>query len=406
MRMLRGLIRIKEYIMERKEYIKDTIERFITSDYNQRIDQCTFGIEIETQSIGVARRDAWEIVFNNLDRDDYMSMEDYNEDLRSAVYDYLNDNKVSDLIRFITINNPLKLNPYYRWTYAQSYYQDKRLTKHHFNFYMRDLIKNQIKSEVLAIEKRAERLGIDIYNEDFKVSLINKYSEYFHCKINDLSEFDYSISDYNVEDYVRDSIDDSDYYYPISEIVRDNPRLFRAEIDNEHDDVEVVSDQSVSGVELRTMGGLGQDAFKGSIESILESIEDSEHYIDKDCSAHMHIKLGDIKHYYGNGKLHGAIMEYLAFSFDRLPVPVQDRLKCGGNRWIKPNCHDSKYTWVRFHPQGTIEFRLFGNLSELEDILTCQKIALEALAYGYQVRFGDYERALSDSEVTGVLGAA
>lgn len=150
----------------------------------------------------------------------------------------------------------------------------------------------------------------------------------------------------------------------------------------EHDD-----DPSVSGGEIRTVGGLDYSEINIAATEILRDIKSSSGaYIDTGCSAHLHVKLGDIKHYYGDGHLHSLVMEFFSFNVHRLPEPVRARLSGGGPRWARPNFRAEKYNWVQFHPQGTIEFRLFGNVSKASDFVQCIDLALDALAYAYRMK--------------------
>jgi len=373
--------------MERKDHIRQLINNFITSNHDERLEQCTFGVEIETQ-VDDNRTDFWDTVYTNLDREDYMDTEAYQEELNDLVLEHISDNKLSDLLphriwghRFSS-NIPFQVR---RWNGRWSAARSSDINR---------LILKAIRTQLIAIEDQLD----DPNDNDIKVKLFNKYCTPFFDRINHIEELDEQL-DYSIEEGCRESMIDSDYHLDENTIRRNNPELFTSDLSCSHDDIEIVGDQSVSGKELRTIGGLDRHEFANATKAIFDGIEDSDHYVDRDCSAHIHIKLGDIRHYYGDGKLHNAIMEYLIFNLDRLPKSVQQRLKSGGNRWIKPYMDNNKYRWVNFHDQGTIEFRLFGNIDNADDLFQCQQIALESLAYGYQVRFGDYERALSNNDL-------
>lgn len=194
------------------------------------------------------------------------------------------------------------------------------------------------------------------------------------------------------DDGVGDIEDWSDYEYDVDDLKNDyaelwakyDPCIADEEVTTEY---EHVGDCSVSGGEVRTRGGLDYIEFRHASRTILNDINRaSTAYVDENCSAHLHLKLGDIRHYYGKGILHGLILEYFYFNFHRLPESVKTRLKDGGNRHIRPNLESGKYNWVRFHPQGTIEFRLFGNIDDHTDFEICIDMAIEALAYAYRVK--------------------
>lgn len=375
--------------MSRKQYIKDTIEQFITSNHKERLAQCTFGVEIETQYND--DDEFWSTVFNNLEREDYMDTESYYNDLRERVTRYIDCSRLSELIphRLYDLNTP---TPTVRVVAKDVWNRVTPASCSDLSKLYTPLIRERVK----AIEDRID----DPTDNDIKVRIFNKVFKGLLDPIDCAYELDERF-DYQLEENEQECMNDNEYYYDEDSIRRDHPDLFRSEegLDISNNDVEVVNDQSVSGSELRTIGGLEYDDFETAVKDICAAVLNSNHYVDKNCSAHIHIKLGSINHYYGDGHLHNAIMEYLVFNLNRLPERVQRRLRYGGNRWIKPYMDDNKYRWVNFHDQKTIEFRLFGGIDRASDIMQCLKIALEALAYGYQVRFGDYKRALSNDDL-------
>jgi hypothetical protein len=189
-----------------------------------------------------------------------------------------------------------------------------------------------------------------------------------------------------------DRVTDSNYEYTDwSEYEYDHDTLRdyhggNTSIDPNHADVEWDSDCSVTGGELRTIGGLSYDDLTDAAEAIFEAIDDGGGTIDARCSAHIHLKLGDVRHRYGTGSLYRHMMEYVIDNFDRLPLSVQERLECGGNGNIRPRqvMGNTKCSWIHFHGrENTIEFRLFGNIDNLTDLERCVDLALDCLAYGY-----------------------
>ena len=44
---------------------------------------------------------------------------------------------------------------------------------------------------------------------------------------------------------------------------------------------------------------------------------------------------------------------------------------------------DEKYNLIHFHSQGTIEFRLFGNIDSIEDASKCFDFVRKSLVYAY-----------------------
>ena len=375
--------------MSRKIHVKNTIEKFITSTHAERLQQCSFGVEVETQTDNSDIGNFWSIVYDNLEPDDYMNMEELQADIALATEDYISNNRLSSLVRLWARRYPRFNLP--------SKHQILCKTLYSKNFKANSAIFREKYLQLLAnrVEKIEDRID-DPNDDDIKVKLFNKYLQ-FLSPIKNIEGINEQF-EYIIEEHCREDIDEGEYHLDPDDIAREHPHLFASAISCKHPKVETTDDQSVSGKELRTIGGLSQNEFIGAASAIFNAIDDSKHYIDTDCSAHIHIKLGDIKHYYGNGVLHAAIMEYFILNFERLPKRVQQRLS-EGNRWIKPALHDNKYTWVNFHEQGTIEFRLFGNIDTIDDLLACQTMAIESLAYAYQVRFGDYKRKTSNDEL-------
>lgn len=395
--------------MTRKKEVRDQIERFITSNSEERRELVTLGIEVETQCDNSNEDEMdgcefWDIVYTNLDMYDYMDEDSYYSKLRENVEYEIDNNSLSSLLDGIS--------GYLDWSPKPNY---PILEKSHYDQWvpagsntLRNLMLSAILKEIKAIDKRAKELGIDIEANDWKIKLLNKYSEYFGEFEEAYELYDYDKSPFveSLEECERDSIDESDFYLDRREIIAAHPDLFEApdsELNISNSELVVEEDQSVSGREIRTDKGETYDDLMTLSSEIFEAIEASNHYIDSDCSCHLHIQLGDIKHYFGDGNLQGAMMEYFAFNLDRLPASVKKRLEGGGNRWINPYLSHDKFRWVHFHPQGTIEFRLFGNIDNQEDLKVCIELALESLAYGYQVRFGDYERALKNIDIEDFL---
>ena len=204
--------------MDRKDYVRQTIEQFITSSHEERLVQCTFGIEVETQSEAESSDDDWQIVFYHLDSEDYMDYDSYRNDLYDRAVDYIRDNSLSDILSHVSIWVISKhdYSPKYTWLKQKRWYESYQIRIDNNSQYLKKLRLSVIKEQVKAIENRAERLGFDITGGDFKVKLFNKYSLYFGETIDDQDELN-STLDYSIEEYVRDDIDESDYYHDIKD---------------------------------------------------------------------------------------------------------------------------------------------------------------------------------------------
>lgn len=169
-------------------------------------------------------------------------------------------------------------------------------------------------------------------------------------------------------------IDMSDYYtsYDHEDIQND--------IGNEN--IEVGSDNSVSGVEIRTVGGLKYFDF-------LQALKDTfsiDHVIDTKCSFHIHLSIPGVKHSHG-ASFQQALNEYLIEHQGKLPATVQERFRgAPKNSYIKKLVESrEKYSFTFAHSQGTWEFRCFGNVQNVSEGMACLNLAIEALAYAYEV---------------------
>lgn len=370
--------------MIRKAEVKNQIQKFITSTHRAKLDQVSFGFEVETQSNG------GEPDYDQLDFDELYDTEQMYDDLYEETIEQIENNKPSELLEYLSNYD---ICPSYRETFPCKSKIEK-------------WIKNNIMIYAQRLEERVDTCG----NSDLKLEIIKRIIKRFaHTLKPDVTNEWLNIADLTDSstpyfDSIRDSVEnaiDYSYYRYDDDYLRENyPHIFSDELGlNDDDDIEIVEDQSISGQEIRTIGGKTYEDTIEIAKYVFDEIKASDHYIDKDCSCHVHVKLGDIKHYFGDGNLHAAIMEYFALNMHRLPESVQERLNQGGNRWIEPKCSSGKYRWVNFHGQGTIEFRLFGNVDNIDDFVKCIDLAIESLSYGYQIRFGDYTRKLDNETI-------
>lgn len=152
------------------------------------------------------------------------------------------------------------------------------------------------------------------------------------------------------------------------------------------DSIEVGRDGSVNGYEFRTLGGLTFNQFMSAADAVF----DMSHEIDDKCSFHIHLSIPGVTHKYG-ADIQRAMVEYIALNVGRLPKTVQNRLNtASNNQYINGLVgREAKYCFVRFHPQGTWEFRCIGNVHNAEDAKICLDICIEALAHAYSVAAGE-----------------
>lgn len=146
--------------------------------------------------------------------------------------------------------------------------------------------------------------------------------------------------------------------------------------------IEVGSDSSVRGGEIRTIGALSPQEFMSAAIALFNG-HDFE--IDEGCSFHIHLSVPGVKHTYGK-RLQAEMMAYLLEHSNRLPRRVQERLKSSAIRFCQFKLDSDKMRAVHGHPQKTWEFRLFGNITKATDAWRCLLLAIDALRHAYRVR--------------------
>jgi hypothetical protein len=157
--------------------------------------------------------------------------------------------------------------------------------------------------------------------------------------------------------------------------------------------IDCGEDQSVSGGEIRTVGGLTPSNFVKTARVLLDK---NEFTIDTGCSFHIHLSVPGVKHRYGS-ELQGEITAYLLENAHRMTEELVDRLHSDPRRkFACIQISEDKFTAVHYHSQGTWEFRLFGNVSTKESANRALVLAVEALQHAYRVRLGMAKSLLGD----------
>lgn len=146
--------------------------------------------------------------------------------------------------------------------------------------------------------------------------------------------------------------------------------------------VEVGTDSSVRGGEIRTLGALTPTEFMAAASALFKN---HEFEIDTGCSFHIHLSVPGIKHSYG-ANLQAEMQAYILAHQERLPERVRERLASDAIRFCKFQLNTDKFSAVHGHPQRTWEFRLFGNIDSAYDAWRCLLLAIDALRHAYQVR--------------------
>lgn len=148
--------------------------------------------------------------------------------------------------------------------------------------------------------------------------------------------------------------------------------------------IEVDSDSSVRGGEVRTVGALTPQEFMAAATALFNG---HEFEIDTGCSFHIHLSVPEVKHKYGRA-LQGEMMSFILENLDRVPASVKQRMKSDAIRFFQFKLDGDKMRAVHGHPQKTWEFRLFGNVTTAIEAWRCLLLAIDALRHAYQVRCG------------------
>lgn len=149
--------------------------------------------------------------------------------------------------------------------------------------------------------------------------------------------------------------------------------------------VDVGRDGSVNGPECRTKGPMSSESLREAVRGIFRASGDAE--VNTGCSAHIHVKVADIAHRMDtNSLLYQCLMFALTDSIEEWPDSQMERIRCSEARqWFRPNTDapNRKYSPVFCHPQGTMEFRLWGNAKGERETMKRVEFTLRAIIEGY-----------------------
>ena len=181
-----------------------------------------------------------------------------------------------------------------------------------------------------------------------------------------------------------------------------NTEIERLESKNSSDDFAEVdgwktTEESTTGiiVEYATEDGSG---FRDTIERVNTLFNDAGNFvIPYNGSCHVHLNFRGMEHNLSeNSALHGCILWELSQLQELFPSCLKSRFELYEHRYF---CFDAtaqqKMTCVRSHPQGTLEFRLWGAADDTEDVERFLEISCAAFLLGY-LRFseGRYDREI------------
>jgi hypothetical protein len=171
-------------------------------------------------------------------------------------------------------------------------------------------------------------------------------------------------------------------------------------------------DGSVSGPEIRTVGGLTVQEFCRAVNELFEK---HSFLIDERCSFHIHLSVNDVSHRYGE-RFQSWMLEYLFMNMTSMPESVVSRFcyyECRGDELLEidegdddddpyPDEEGEKYWMDQYFPFAitenryafvsyrgqTWEFRCFGNVQDPREAKRCLLLAIGALKYAYECSKG------------------
>jgi hypothetical protein len=161
----------------------------------------------------------------------------------------------------------------------------------------------------------------------------------------------------------------------------------RQEIDGFHRQ----SDGSVTGWEYVTLkednteGGVSYDRAIALARRFYAELP-SEFSIEEDCSCHVHIQVQGISQHIGSYRLYMLIIDELStiWASEDIPNSIADRIRICNSYYAPRLSHTEKYNTVRVHPQGTWEFRLWGNTQDVDEVQYCLDSTISAFQKAYK----------------------
>lgn len=185
--------------------------------------------------------------------------------------------------------------------------------------------------------------------------------------------------DFDYSDYTASNIDN--IQSDINRAIKKEWMNHESKTDELCPRLNVGTDNSVDGVEIRTIDGLTYRQFYAAAKAAFSL----DHDIDTACSFHIHLSIPNVKHSFGD-RFQLALVEYLIENIERLPASVQRRFKnAPKNEYINGLLSSrKKYSFVHAHDLNTWEFRCFGNVKNSGEAMVCLNIAIEAMNYAYQ----------------------
>jgi len=151
------------------------------------------------------------------------------------------------------------------------------------------------------------------------------------------------------------------------------------------------SDGSVSGWEFITLkednteGGVSYGRAIALARRFYDELP-SEFSIEEDCSCHVHVQIQGISQHVGSYRLYMLIVDELSniWASDDIPDSIANRIRLCSSYYSPRSNHTDKYNTVRVHPQGTWEFRLWGNTQDVDEVEFCLDSTISAFQKAYK----------------------
>lgn len=157
--------------------------------------------------------------------------------------------------------------------------------------------------------------------------------------------------------------------------------------------VELVPDGSVSGPEIRTIGGLKPVEFLRTAKEVLKrNIK-----VNAGCSFHIHIalnktdesRLTGTRTHVPSAEVQHYAFEYILRHVHEFPLAVRERISQNqrdGRKYYKfdPSRKGDRYFCIA-QRHDTYEFRMWGNIADYKSVSQCLMMTIKALHYGLRV---------------------
>jgi hypothetical protein len=162
----------------------------------------------------------------------------------------------------------------------------------------------------------------------------------------------------------------------------------------------IKEDGSVKGGEITTDG---PQTVATCLNVTREIFDTNDLTVDEKCSYHIHFSVAGMQHSYSNA-IQSEGMRYFIEKMEREGCPDFIHQRFNDFRFFVPELATEKYTFINYcEKYRTWEFRVFGNVSNVEDAKWCYKTLIETMRHVYKVLNGEIPSLRSIlAELTGI----